>query len=314
MKPRVVEKIIEKALQLWPAQASLEITLEANPTSVEAQKFQDFKAAGINRVSIGIQALDQEALAFLGREHSVNEAEKALDIASHLFNRYSFDLIYGRPGQTLASWKQELSLALSYVGDHLSLYQLTIEPGTIFYQRFKKGDLQPLDDNLLADLYDVTEEALNKVGMAAYEISNYASSGGECQHNLRYWRYQEYAGVGPGAHGRLSMNGEKVATREIRAPLIWLEKVENDPPKVIETQHLTPQEKGAEALMMGLRLLEGITKDTFKKETNCELDSLLEASVLDKLCQDGFLINTPSSLKATTQGRRCLNSVLQRLL
>ena len=228
MQPQTVERILNHIHKVWPVANDVEITLEANPTSVENKKLQDFKTAGINRVSIGVQSLREHDLKFLGREHSASEAVNAIQIANDLFDRVSFDLIYARPDQKISVWREELQEAVQYVTGHLSLYQLTIEQGTPFYTQHARGEFRIPEQDQAGEFYEVTQEILEKAGLSAYEISNHAVEGQESAHNLTYWRYGDYAGIGPGAHGRLSIDGQKFAARTHRAPDIWLGKVSND--------------------------------------------------------------------------------------
>jgi putative oxygen-independent coproporphyrinogen III oxidase len=225
MDPKTTETVIDAVARHWRVSNDIEITLEANPTSVEGGKLKGFRSTGINRVSLGIQALQDADLKFLGRQHSSAEALAALDLAAQIFERFTFDLIYARPGQTPAAWADELKRALSFAADHISLYQLTIEPGTAFEQAYARGDFRLPDEETQAELYEMTGAHLGEAGLAAYEISNYARPGSESRHNLTYWRYGDYVGIGPGAHGRLTLEGRKIATRQHRAPERWLEMV-----------------------------------------------------------------------------------------
>ena len=225
MHPKTVGKIIETATTLWAPSENLEITLEANPNSVEVNRFKELRLNGVNRISVGIQALNDPDLKVLGRLHSAEEAMKAIGTACSTFDRVSFDLIYARQGQTLKAWEQELKRALEFGTNHLSLYQLTIEPGTAFATLYARGDLILPDDNLSADMFELTQSIMNAHEMPAYEVSNHARSGSECRHNLVYWRYQDYVGVGPGAHGRLTLDGKKFATRQKKSPEAWLKSI-----------------------------------------------------------------------------------------
>jgi putative oxygen-independent coproporphyrinogen III oxidase len=259
MEPATVGGILDAIGAAWSVLPDAEVTLEANPTSVEAGRFRGYRAAGVNRLSIGVQALDDADLRALGRLHSVDEALKAVTTAASIFDRYSFDLIYGRsPGHTPALWKAELERAISHAAEHLSLYQLTIEPGTAFEALHRAGKLAIPDEALGRALWDVTQEVTARHGMPAYEISNHARPGAESRHNLVYWRYQEYAGVGPGAHGRLIVDGQRRAQSTERRPEAWLEAVETGGHGLVEDEQLNPEEQGDEMLLMGLRLTEGI--------------------------------------------------------
>lgn len=255
MSAGAVEQVLAHVAGRFRSNMNIEITLEANPTSVEAEKFRGFRAAGVNRVSLGVQSLRAESLKFLGREHSANEALKAVDLAAKTFPCYSFDLIYALPNQTLKSWEAELSEALQYVGDHLSVYQLTIEERTAFYHAYyqQKAFELPVED-LAADLYELTQDVLEAAGLPAYEISNHARPGFESQHNLSYWLGREYIGIGPGAHGRLQLNGQKHATKTISSPERWLEMAQQHGHGLEENTPLTTREVAEEQLMMRLRL------------------------------------------------------------
>jgi oxygen-independent coproporphyrinogen-3 oxidase len=259
MEPATVAGILDAIAGVWSIAPDAEITLEANPTSVEAGRFRGYRAAGVNRLSIGVQALDDRDLTALGRMHSVDEALVAVKTAASIFERYSFDLIYARsPEQTPAAWKAELETAISHAAEHLSLYQLTIEPDTAFAALHRAGKLAIPDEALGRALWDVTQEVTAKHGMPAYEISNHARPGAESRHNLIYWRYQEYAGIGPGAHGRLLIEGGRHAQATEKVPEAWLKAVEANGHGLVEDLPLNPEEQGDEMLVMGLRLREGI--------------------------------------------------------
>lgn len=257
MPPELVAAILHKAKALWPYEA-IEITLEANPNSVEVERFQAFRQAGVNRVSLGIQSLRDESLRFLGRQHSAAEGLKAIEIAQKTFERVSFDLIYALPGQNTAAWEEELAQALALGTTHLSLYQLTIEQGTAFATQHARGDWRIPTDDLAGALYEQTQALCAAKGLPAYEISNHAVSGQESQHNLVYWRYGDYAGIGPGAHGRLTDGANKIATRQVKAPQLWLKAIHEQGHGDVESNPVSPQEQARERLMMGLRLREGI--------------------------------------------------------
>jgi putative oxygen-independent coproporphyrinogen III oxidase len=314
MAPATAAALIERAARHWHASPDLEITLEANPTSVEASRFAELRAAGVNRVSLGVQALDDASLKFLGRGHNAGEAREAVKLAARLFDRFSFDLIYARPGMTVEAWRDELSAALAMAGDHLSLYQLTIEPGTAFATAFARGDFQLPDEETQGALYETTHDMLATAGLPAYEISNHARPGQECRHNLVYWRYQDYLGIGPGAHGRLTLEGEKRALKNFRAPEKWLKTVEGAGNGVEESLLLAAGERRDEMLMMGLRLGEGVTRDAFRAETGAAFEQSLDAAQLAKLSAAGFLALDETSLRATDAGRQRLNAVLGALL
>ncbi|HJS33522.1 MAG TPA: coproporphyrinogen-III oxidase family protein, partial [Alphaproteobacteria bacterium] len=278
-------------------------------------RFAAFRAAGVNRLSLGVQALDDADLAALGRGHSAAEAQAAVALAARIFDRYSFDLIYARPRQSRAAWETELRRAVALAGDHMSVYQLTIEPGTAFAARHARGELVVPDEYDAAALYEATQAILDDAGLAAYEVSNHARAGAECRHNLAYWRYEDYIGVGPGAHGRLKLGGVKTATRQEKAPETWLEAVERHGHATAERRTLARGEAAEEALMMGLRLSEGVDPDRFARETSASLESAISATSLARLADGGFIVRRPGgALAATPAGRRVLNAVLAKLI
>jgi oxygen-independent coproporphyrinogen-3 oxidase len=313
MAAQTTAAVINHVAQQFRLAADAEITLEANPNSAERARFADFRAAGINRVSIGVQALDDAALKMLGRAHGQREARAAIDAAA-VFPRYSFDLIYARPGQSVAAWKAELSEALQLAGDHLSVYQLTIEPGTAFHALHARGDLKTPDEETGAALYDTTQELLDAAGLPAYEISNHARTGGESRHNLVYWRYEDYVGVGPGAHGRLTLDGIKTAFRQEKAPETWIAKVREQGHGTAERLAIGAGEAATEALLMGLRLAEGLDAGRFARETGRVLDDILDRARLRRLIAGGFIEPTGTGLRVTAAGRKVLNAVLGALL
>ncbi|PWC84583.1 radical SAM family heme chaperone HemW [Azospirillum sp. TSO5] len=314
MEPATVGAIIDRVAQRWQVADGLEVTLEANPTSVEADKFRAFRSAGINRVSLGIQALDDASLKFLGRQHNAAEATGAIELAARTFDRFSFDLIYARPGQTVAAWQAELARALDYAVGHLSVYQLTIEEGTAFYPLHARGDLVLPDEELAGDLYEATQSQLTAAGLPAYEISNHARPGEESRHNLTYWRYGDYVGIGPGAHGRLTLDGEKFATRAHRAPEIWLERVERDGHGAAAPDPIDRDARGTELLMMGLRLSEGVRLARLVEEAGRSLDDFVDPAALSRLIDGGFLTRDADRLVATSEGLQRLNAVLSAIL
>ena len=258
MQPQTTGAILEAIAQHWPMASDVEITLEANPSSVEATRFAGYRAAGVNRVSIGLQSLDDGALRALGRLHSAREGLDAIAVARSVFDRYSFDLIYARPGQTPDAWAVELRGALAEAGEHLSLYQLTIEQGTPFHLLHASGKLMTPDEDTARALYDVTQMVCADAGLPAYEVSNHSRPGRECRHNLVYWRAHEYAGIGPGAHGRLEIEGSRYATATEKRPEQWLALVEARGHGLIADEALTREEAADEFLLMGLRLAEGV--------------------------------------------------------
>ncbi len=314
MAPATVAALLERAGLHWEIAPGIEVTLEANPTSVEAARLEDFRAAGINRVSLGVQALDDAALQFLGRGHDASEARAAVATAARIFGRYSFDLIYARPGQTVADWERELDRAVALAGEHLSVYQLTIESGTAFAPAHARGDFVLPDEDDAGALYEATQERLDAAGLPAYEISKHARPGGACRHNLVYWRYGDYVGVGPGAQGRVTLDGQKHATQQLRAPETWLAAVERNGHATEERTPVGPHERREEMLMMGLRLTEGVARARFSAETGRALEDALDGAALADLTAGGFLVLDEAGLRATAAGRQRLNAVLARLL
>lgn len=306
MEPATVEAIMDAVHLTWPTANDLEVTLEANPTSVEAQKFADFRTAGINRVSMGIQALNDPDLARLGRMHTASEGLAAFDVARKTFDRVSFDLMYGRQNQSLIQWETELSQALALGLDHVSLYQLTIESGTAFGDRYKRGKLAGLpDDDLSADMYSLTQDICSNYGMPRYEVSNHAKDGAESRHNLIYWRYGDYVGIGPGAHGRVTVDGVRIATEQEKMPTAWLlgEKREAQ-------ETLSGQSQAIEFLMMGLRVADGVDLRRFERLAGHPIP---QARILE-LVDLGFLNASDTHISVSNQGFTLLNGVLRTLL
>jgi putative oxygen-independent coproporphyrinogen III oxidase len=314
MEPETVSLLLEDAFRLFDAAPEIEITLEANPTSVEAAKLRAFRQAGVNRASLGVQSLDSEALRTLGRQHSATQAIAALEAARAIFPRLSFDLIYARPGQTEASWRAELRAALMLAADHLSLYQLTIEPGTAFEALHRRGELVLPEDDDAARMYEATAEEAAGFGLRVYEISNYAKPGAESRHNLAYWRYADYAGIGPGAHGRVTLDGQLRATRRHRAPEPWAERVERDGHGSTTETVLSAGEKAQEMLLMGLRLAEGIDIARFEARTGVVLADAVEADVLRQAVDAEYMTLDGGRLVATAEGRLRLDSLLGALV
>jgi oxygen-independent coproporphyrinogen-3 oxidase len=314
MEPATVAAVIERIGRHWTLNPGLEITLEANPTSVEAGRFAGFRAAGVNRVSLGIQALDDASLKFLGRAHSASEALGAVGLAARHFDRFSFDLIYARPGQSVADWEAELRRALDHAVGHLSVYQLTIEEGTQFHTLHSRGAFAIPDDELAGDLYEATQSLLEAAGLPAYEISNHARPGEESRHNLTYWRYGDYVGIGPGAHGRLTLDGTKYATRAHRAPESWLDLVARHGHGGHASEEIAPSERLVELLMMGLRLAEGVSLAHLHHETGLSAEQALDPAGLRRMVDGGFVELTPTRLRATAAGRQRLNGLLAQLL
>lgn len=314
MEPHTAELVIDTAQRLWHLSNDCEITLEANPTSIEIDKFKAFRQAGVNRVSVGVQSFNNEQLKFLGRRHDVGEAIKAIDTARTVFDRYSFDLIYARPNQTLAAWEAELSQALTHADGHLSLYQLTIEPNTAFHTRYQRKEFNiPVDDDAAA-LYELTQTMMTAHGLPAYEISNHARAGEESRHNLAYWRYADYVGVGPGAHGRLTLNGNKVGTRGHRAPDVWLKQVADKGNGAHPFEAIDRRARLEEALMMGLRLQEGVPVSRLSQELNADWQTIIAPKRVRAMVDENMLVFEGDTLTATPEGLQRLNGLLSYLL
>jgi oxygen-independent coproporphyrinogen-3 oxidase len=310
MQPESVDAILNSIAKQWSIASDVEVTLEANPTSVEATRFRGYRAAGVNRVSLGVQALGDAALKELGRLHTVQEALEAVAVARSIFERYSFDLIYARPRQTVAEWKAELERAIAEAAEHLSLYQLTIEPGTPFFGLHRAGKLITPNEDLARDLYDLTQEVCAAHGLPAYEISNHARLGAECRHNMVYWRGQDYAGVGPGAHGRLTIGGRRFATETEKRPESWLMRVEAKGHGLIVNEPLTTGEMADEYLLMGLRLAEGIEPARYSALAGRTLDPK-RVSILH---QEGAVETTADGrLRVTQSGFPVLDAVVADL-
>jgi putative oxygen-independent coproporphyrinogen III oxidase len=313
MPPETVAGLLDRVRACWTVTSDIEVTLEANPNSAEAARFRAFAAAGVNRLSLGVQALDPMALHMLGRAHNRGEAIAAIEHARDSFARFSFDLIYARPGQSLAAWRQELDEALTLVGDHLSVYQLTVEAGTAFATMKRRGELVVPAEEDAAALFETTQDRLAARGLPAYEISNHARPGAECRHNLAYWRYQDYVGIGPGAHGRLTIDDVKYATRQARMPERWLAAVEK---RGTGTEEMVPVDRDSaveEMLMMGLRLTEGVARAPLERAAGRSVDVLFGDN-LAPLVEGGFLALDRDRLTATAAGRQRLNAVLAALL
>lgn len=320
MPPKIAEALIKRVHELWPVAEDIEITLEANPTSVETHTFPDFKSAGVNRVSMGVQSFDAAELKFLGREHSAEEALAAIALAQKTFERYSFDLIYARPNQTLATWEKELAYALSLSRGHLSLYQLTIEENTAFHHAYRKGGFTLPDEALSEALYRLTEEMTTAHGLPAYEVSNYATPGQESRHNLSYWKGDDYIGIGPGAHGRLTIHAPaiapdranatiRIATQTLKSPERWLSQVEDNKQALEIWQEIDDQTEREERLMMGLRLTEGIAHDAFKKRSGIDITEIVDMKKRALFIAEGLLEDKPDRLQPTLKGRLVLNAL-----
>ncbi len=311
MTPNLVARILEHVRSKWRQANDVEITLEANPGSVDMERFRGYADAGVNRISMGIQALNDSDLSRLGRRHNTAEALAAFDVARTLFDRVSFDLIYARQDQTLQDWKSELELALSFAVDHLSLYQLTVEQGTAFADRLARGGLRGLpDENLAADMFDLTQDITADHGLPAYEISNHARSGAESRHNLIYWRMGDYAGIGPGAHGRLTLGSDRVATESYKAPGKWLDQVQKLGCGESVREVLSGQDCATELALMSLRLSEGLDLERYSALSGGHIS---EKKILS-LVQSGHVQHTGNRLIATSTGRIVLNEVLRTLL
>jgi len=310
MDPGTVAAILERVQKHWPVANDLEVTLESNPGSVEAGRFREYAQGGISRISMGIQALNDDDLRRLGRIHSVSEARQAFDIARKNFDRVSFDMIYARQDQSLEQWRNELTEALQMAVDHFSLYQLTIEPGTAFGDRFSKGGLKGLPkDDLAADMYQLTQDLCEAEGLGAYEVSNHARIGAESRHNLIYWRYGDYVGIGPGAHGRVTLKGTRYATEAYSNPTRWLASVRQpEVEKVFEP--IPAEEQAIEFLLMGLRINEGISKRRYESLAG----EPLPRKALDDLLDLGMINEAGDRVRTTQAGRLVLNSVLNSLL
>jgi len=308
MPPATVAAIIDAAARHWQVASDIEITLEANPSSVEAANFRNLAAAGVNRVSLGLQALDDATLAFLGRAHSVTEGMAALDTAQDAFERVSFDLIYARPGQSREAWDAELARALSFGTEHLSLYQLTIEPGTRFATLLQQGRLVPLDDEVAADMFEGTRARLATAGLPAYEISNHAKPGAESRHNLTYWRYGDYAGVGPGAHGRR----DGVATVRHKKPENWLGAVARNGHGMLSEDNLPGRDRAIEALLMGLRLREGVDLDRIAARSG--IMQPVDAGAIARLFALGLIDVALPRLTVTERGFGVLDAILTEIV
>lgn len=310
MEPATVGAILDEVGRNWTVPAGIEVTLEANPSSVEAERFRGYRAAGVNRVSLGVQALNDADLRFLGRLHDVSEALHAIRLAREIFPRLSFDLIYARPGQTLQAWEAELNEAIGHAADHLSLYQLTIEEGTAFHKLHQARKFEMPASDLAADLYQLTQEVTAARGLPAYEVSNHARPGAESRHNLVYWRYGEYAGIGPGAHGRFVEEGTRVVTITEKHPETWAELVERQGHGAVDGERLTREEEADEFLMMGLRLVEGIDLARFEALSG----RTLPRRQLAILQEEGLIEPVGNSrLRATPAGMIVLNSLVAEL-
>lgn len=310
----LVEGILKKISQLWEVSADCEITLEANPTSFEAAKFKDLRAVGINRLSLGIQALNDSDLKFLGREHSASEAIKTIETAQKIFDNFSFDLIYARPKQTLESWSEELLRAINFGTKHLSLYQLTIEKGTKFFSQFARKEFVLPDENLAAEFYEMTNKVTSDAGLELYEISNYAQKNFECRHNLVYWQGDDYLGIGAGAHSRLYLEeGTRSAIMMVHEPISWLTKVEENGAGIQTQEKISSEELCEELTLMGLRLREGISAEIFQRHFGKNLRDIFDFKKLEVLDAQGLIAFDENHLKIPDQARLLTNSIIEKV-
>lgn len=310
MEVETVAMVLDTISRLWTMDANVEITLEANPGSSEAEKFAGFRKAGVGRLSLGVQALNDADLQFLGRKHSVTEARRAIELAQKNFERFSFDLIYARRDQSPEAWEAELNEALTLADGHLSLYQLTIEPNTAFHTRAARGEELIASENPSVAMYEQTQRIMQDAGRPAYEVSNYARAGEASRHNLTYWNYEDYVGVGPGAHGRLVVGATRYATDNHRAPDVWLKQVMEEGHGLRQKDPLTSESAMLEALMMGLRLVEGIDLERWQAKFGVEIRDYVAAPKLQKLEEEGLLSHTNQKIFATPAGLQRLNAVL----
>ncbi len=310
MDAATVGALLEAAGKHWVLSDTLEVTLEANPTSTEAARFADFRAAGVNRLSLGIQSFDDQVLSYLGRQHSAHEACLAIETSQKVFARTSFDLMYATQGQTRTHWQAQLAQALALAGDHLSLYQLTIESGTAF----SRDGIVAADGDISADLYEDTQRLLGDAGMPAYEISNHARPGHECRHNLVYWQGGDYVGIGPGAHGRLRSETGAIATHQIHNPQAWLTTVDEKGHGTAKRRSLSEKDRAEELLILGLRLTEGIDLVAIENRTGIWLPNHLNGEHVQNLTKGGILEVSETHLAATEEGRTRLNAVIARLV
>ncbi len=311
----LVEKILKKISQLWCIDENCEITLEANPTSFEAAKFKDLRLIGINRLSLGIQALNDEDLKFLGREHSSKEAIKTIETAAKIFENFSFDLIYARPKQTLEQWSDELMRAINFGTKHLSLYQLTIEKGTKFFSEFRQKKFQMPDENLSAEFYEMTNQVTSDNGLQLYEISNYSKKKFECAHNLVYWQGGDYLGIGAGAHSRIYIDGEKErsAIAMICEPNIWLKKVEESGAGIQKVEKISAEELLEELILMGLRLREGIENEIFQTHFERKFTEIFDFQKLQILADQGLIEFSENQIKIPHQSRLLSNAIIKKV-
>ena len=313
MDPNTVSEIIDLITQLWSVAERVEITIEANPSSSDVSRFRAFRSAGINRVSLGIQSLQNNSLKFLGREHTAAEGISAAQIGAKVFDRISIDLIYGRPEQTVKDWRNELQMALDLINNHISVYQLTIEKGTPFYDLARRGSLMLPSEGIAADLYQTTQGLLEEVGLPAYEVSNHASKGNESQHNLTYWQYGDYLGIGPGAHSRIMIDSQIQALEQFRQPARWLLAASSEKYGTSQKKILSRSECAREMVMMGLRLKTGLNRKSFHRRIGLNLEDILNTATLSTLEDANLVSNDRNSLRLTPRGLLVLDSVLARI-
>ncbi len=310
----LVEGILKKISQIWEVDENCEISLEANPTSFEAAKFKELRDIGINRLSLGIQALNDEDLKFLGREHCAKEAISTIEIAAKIFDNFSFDLIYARPKQSLEQWREELSRAINFGTKHLSLYQLTIEKGTKFFAEFQQKKFVLPDENLAAEFYEMTDEITSDAGFDAYEISNYAKKNFACKHNLVYWQGGDYLGIGAGAHSRIYLDDEmRSAITMLHEPLSWLKKVEDQGAGIQKLEKISREELCEELILMGLRLSEGISSQLFRNHFQKNLQEIFDYEKLQKLANQGLITVEKDCVKILPQARILTNAIIEKI-
>lgn len=315
MSATTVDTVINRLSKRFSIDSDIEITLEANPTSVEAGKFDDFSKAGVNRVSLGIQALNTKDLIALGREHSLKEAFEAIELSQKYFKRSNFDLIYARMGQSVSDWQKELHQALKIANGHLSLYQLTIEPGTPFYGQLHSGKIIIPNEDTSAEMYDLTNQICESAGYEIYEISNYAKVGQQSKHNLTYWKYLDYIGIGAGAHGRITLAGQTYATMQYKKPETWLKAVQMNGHATKVKENLSQKAMAEEMIMMGLRLTDGIAYTDFKKRLGTDIEKFIAMDSLVSLKSQGFVsVKNQDRLRLTEKGRPLLNQILGQIL
>lgn len=314
MKPSEVEAIINEIYKGWSVTHDVEITLEANPTSTEIDKFTAFKTAGVNRLSLGVQSLRDDVLKFLGRLHNSDEVKRAIKIADQSFDRFTFDLIYALPNQTLEEWRGDLLHAIPYMKGHLSAYQLTIKGGTAFEKQEERGDFKMLSDDVTADFYNLTNDIMAEHGMPAYEVSNYGAAGHDSRHNCVYWHYQDYVGIGPGAHGRISYDGKKYSTEDYKKPSDWMDAIQKNAHGSKAHEELSGEEQFTEIVMAGLRLVDGIDLNDLEKRTGLNWQNYLDTLRLKKLEEEGFLLFDNVTIKPTREGWLRIDSILPYIL